>query len=163
MKRKNLPKTTNQKGLSARLTLLASAAGLGLAVVVAGPSSYRTFSLPSWTTQAQAADAQDAPAGFADLVAKVKPAVISVRVTIEQSANTTGMDPTEGNRTTQIPPGMEKFFQQFGMPGMPNGMRQGKQSITGEGSGFFILPEGLSLIHISEPTRQAEISYAVFC
>ena len=23
--------------------------------------------------------------------------------------------------------------------------------------------EGLSLIHISEPTRQAEISYAVFC
>src|SRR5678810_1400321 len=25
------------------------------------------------------------------------------------------------------------------------------------------LVEGLSLIHISEPTRQAEISYAVFC
>src|SRR5665213_3135779 len=24
-------------------------------------------------------------------------------------------------------------------------------------------PRGLSLIHISEPTRQAEISYAVFC
>src|SRR5665213_2208511 len=24
-------------------------------------------------------------------------------------------------------------------------------------------PKGLSLIHISEPTRQAEISYAVFC
>ena len=24
-------------------------------------------------------------------------------------------------------------------------------------------PDGLSLIHISEPTRQAEISYAVFC
>src|SRR5665213_3719804 len=27
------------------------------------------------------------------------------------------------------------------------------------GNGFY----GLSLIHISEPTRQAEISYAVFC
>ena len=25
------------------------------------------------------------------------------------------------------------------------------------------MPTGLSLIHISEPTRQAEISYAVFC
>ena len=25
------------------------------------------------------------------------------------------------------------------------------------------MPEYLSLIHISEPTRQAEISYAVFC
>src|SRR5678810_1371393 len=28
---------------------------------------------------------------------------------------------------------------------------------------FKDLQEGLSLIHISEPTRQAEISYAVFC
>ena len=27
----------------------------------------------------------------------------------------------------------------------------------------FKIPENLSLIHISEPTRQAEISYAVFC
>src|SRR5674476_384685 len=29
--------------------------------------------------------------------------------------------------------------------------------------GTFELAMGLSLIHISEPTRQAEISYAVFC
>ena len=28
---------------------------------------------------------------------------------------------------------------------------------------YIILPIILSLIHISEPTRQAEISYAVFC
>src|SRR5665213_3777713 len=28
---------------------------------------------------------------------------------------------------------------------------------------LYIEPEWLSLIHISEPTRQAEISYAVFC
>ena len=27
----------------------------------------------------------------------------------------------------------------------------------------FVIPFRLSLIHISEPTRQAEISYAVFC
>src|SRR5665213_3728739 len=29
--------------------------------------------------------------------------------------------------------------------------------------GFLWLEQNLSLIHISEPTRQAEISYAVFC
>ena len=54
--------------------------------------------------------------GFADLVAKVKPAVISVRVKIEQSTETNGMGQSEGNNP--FPPGspMEKFFQQFGMP-----------------------------------------------
>ena len=30
-------------------------------------------------------------------------------------------------------------------------------------SGYFYKTDYLSLIHISEPTRQAEISYAVFC
>src|SRR5665213_3915679 len=34
----------------------------------------------------------------------------------------------------------------------------------GDGSDLLAIPVlGLSLIHISEPTRQAEISYAVFC
>src|SRR5678809_1768932 len=40
------------------------------------------------------------------------------------------------------------------------------QAIADAGSGSFITwdtAEYLSLIHISEPTRQAEISYAVFC
>ena len=72
-----------------RMVLLASVTGLGIAVVVAGPLSYRALSLSSWTSSAQAADAA-LPAGFADLVAKVKPAVISVRVKIEQPACTTG-------------------------------------------------------------------------
>jgi len=160
MNRTNLLKTNNKKGLSARrLALLASAAGLGFAVVVAGPSSYRTLGLPSWTTSAHAADAEHAPAGFADLVAKVKPAVISVRVKIEQTANTAGMDPTEGNSTNQIPPGMEKFFQQFGMPGMPKGMRQGKQTIMGEGSGFFISPDGYAVTnnHVVDHAKTVEI------
>ena len=40
---------------------------------------------------------------------------------------------------------MEKFFQRFGMPGMSNGLRQGKQTITGEGSGFFISPDGYAV------------------
>ena len=107
------PKTPSTR----RLALLASVAGLGIAVVVAGPSSYRALRSPSLISSAQAADAVQPTSGFADLVAKVKPAVISVRVRIEQSTNTNGMGQSEGNNP--FPPGspMEKFFQQFGMPG----------------------------------------------
>ncbi len=160
MSQVNSSNSTRPRILSAqRLALLASVTGLGIAVVAAGPASYHSLSLPSFMSTAQAADAVHAPAGFADLVAQVKPAVISVRVKIEQSANTTGMDPAEGNSTNQIPPGMEKFFQQFGMPGMPNGMRQGKQTITGEGSGFFISPGGYAVTnnHVVDHAKTVQI------
>ena len=130
----NQLKPTKSKILSARrMVLLASVAGLGLAVLVGGPG-HRVLNVPAWTSAAHAAYTAPGPQGFADLVAKAKPAVISVRVKIEESANTGGFSPT------QMPPGMEKFFQQFGLPNMPNGMPQGKEVITGEGSGFFISP-----------------------
>ena len=146
MTQSNLPNTGERKVLPARrLALLASVAGLGIAVVVAGPSSYRALRSASLISSAQAAEAMAPTSGFADLVAKVKPAVISVRVRIEQSTETNGMGQSEGNNP--FPPGspMEKFFQQFGMPGMPNGMQQGKQLITGLGSGFFISPDGYAV------------------
>ena len=112
-------------------------------------------------SSAQAADAVAPTSGFADLVAKVKPAVISVRVKIEQSAKTTGMGQSEGNNANPFPPGspMEKFFQQFGMPGMPNGMPQGKQLITGLGSGFFISPDGYAVTnnHVVDHAKTVQI------
>ena len=60
------------------------------------------------------------PAGFADLVTKVKPAVISVRVKIEASADPAMMQENsdDGDDQQQVPaqPGspFDKFFQQFG-------------------------------------------------
>jgi serine protease Do len=79
------PSRSNRSGLSARrLTLLASAAGLAIAMVTAGPSSYDALNLPSWTSSAHAAGAVQSPAGFADVVTKVKPSVISVRVKIDE-------------------------------------------------------------------------------
>src|SRR6185312_15021523 len=94
------------------------------------------------TSAAQAADAQS-PSGFADLVARVKPAVISVRVQIDQSG-TTGMNSDDDSGNSPFPPGspMEKFFQQFGQR---NGMPHTKQVITGEGSGFFISADGYAV------------------
>ena len=109
----------NRKFLTARrLVLLASVAGVGAAVLVGGPGGYHA-GLPAWTAAASAADAtMQHPAGFADLVAKVKPAVISVRVKIPASAEPAMMQQQERRRPDASPsmPGspMEKFFQQFG-------------------------------------------------
>src|ERR1700677_4991038 len=63
-----------------RLTLLASVAALSMAVLVVGPGGYRPFNLPAWTASAQAAEMNQNSAGVGDLVAEVKPAVISGRV-----------------------------------------------------------------------------------
>ena len=45
------------------------------------------------------------------------------------------------------------------MPFTPKLTYKGKPLVRKDNELYY----GLSLIHISEPTRQAEISYAVFC
>ena len=163
MNQVNPSKSSNRKGFSTRrLTLLASAAGLAIAVVAAGPSSYGALSLPSWTTSAQAAGVVQSPAGFADIVTKVKPAVISVRVKVDEPAKMTGMNESEEGNASPLKPGapMEKFFKQFGFPGMPNEMPQGKQTVTGEGSGFFISADGYAVTnnHVVDHAKTVQVT-----
>jgi serine protease Do len=146
-----------------RLALLGSVAAIGAAVLIAGPGGY--LPIPVWSTSAHAADTASAPAtapaGFADLVAKVKPAVISVRVKIDETADMAGM--SEGNDREVVPfaPGspMEKFFRQFGEPGMPNGMQR-HQMITGEGSGFFISADGYAVTnnHVVDHAKSVQVT-----
>ena len=77
----------NRNSFSARrLVLLASVAAVGAAVLVGGPGVYHA-NLPAWTSAASAADLTlQHPSGFADIVSKVKPAVISVRVKIDAAS-----------------------------------------------------------------------------
>jgi serine protease Do len=81
------------------------------------------------------------PVGFADIVAKVKPAVISVRVKIDRPVSSSLSDDEN-----QFPPGspMDRFFRRFGAPngGEGNGRHQ---VITGQGSGFFISADGYAV------------------
>ena len=63
-----------------RLVLLASVAGLGAAVLFGGADFLPKASGPALSTIAYAQGVQR-PMGFADIVDKVKPAVISVKVT----------------------------------------------------------------------------------
>ncbi|MFZ1210934.1 MAG: trypsin-like peptidase domain-containing protein, partial [Pseudolabrys sp.] len=139
-----LPARAERKGFSARrLVLLASAAGLAIAAVAAAPSSFDGSKLPSFTTSARA-DSVQPSAGFADVVAKVKPAVISVRVKIDEAATTTAMgESDDGEANPRFP--FEKFFEQFGRQGMPQAMPRGRQGVTGEGSGFFISADGYAV------------------
>jgi serine protease Do len=152
------PARSERKVLSARrLTLLASAAGLAIAVVAAGPSSFDASKLPSLVTPARA-DSVQLSAGFADVVAKVKPSVISVRVKVDETAKTTGMNENNDGDANPLQPGapLEKFFEQFGRRGMP----QGRQTVTGEGSGFFISADGYAVTnnHVVDHAKTVQVT-----
>jgi serine protease Do len=142
--------------------LLGSVAALGLAVLVGGPTG-RSIGLPAWTQSAYAAAASQSPSGFADIVAKVKPAVISVRVKLDASANKTSMnqkDDDDNATPFEHGPPMEKFFRQFGLPGMPDRPPHGEQPVSGEGSGFFISADGYAVTnhHVVDHAKTVKVT-----
>ena len=149
-----------------RVTLLASVAALGGAMLLAGPGGYRPSSL-AWTSAASAAAPDTAtqhPASFADLVAKVKPAVTSVRVKIDAASDPELMKEMHQNSDKEaIPfePGspIEKFFQQFGSQGTPLA-RPRHEFVTGEGSGFFISSDGYAVTnnHVVDHAKSVQIT-----
>jgi len=157
--------------LSARkLTLLASVAAVGAALMIAGPNTDWSHAFNTSTVNAADAMTQH-PAGFADLVTKVKPAVISVRVKIPASAAPAMMQDDEngGDNQQDIPaqPGspFEKFFQQFGDQFGQGGPRmrrmpQGRETITGEGSGFFISADGYAVTnnHVVDHAKSVQVT-----
>jgi len=133
----NRPRST----LSARrLALLATmVTGFGAAALVFAPQADLIG------TSAQAQNLTDKvqqlpqrPVGFADIVEKVKPSVISVRVKLERAANSGLTD-----EDLPFPPGspFERFFRKFGGPNGPGG----KEVVTGQGSGFFISADGFAV------------------
>ncbi len=147
-----------------RVILLSSAAGLSLALLIAGPGGYLPHTAHAGSLAAQAADATSQPVpGFADLVAKVKPAVISVRVKLDepQSAFENDEDKGEsGNGNIPMEPDspMERFFHQFGYDKQHNFHRH--HQITGEGSGFFISADGYAVTnyHVVDHAKSVQIT-----
>src|SRR6202012_1785294 len=90
------------------------------------------------------------PASFADIVDRVKSAVVSVRVKLDDG----GDGHVQGQGLPEFPPGspFDKFFKQFGMPdgnddGKDDGdgdtpMRRHHHLTMAQGSGFFISADG---------------------
>jgi len=148
--RHTLPKQRNVI-TARRRVLLASVAGLGMAVLLAGPGGYYPSNLAAWNSAAQATEAVQQPfTNFADLVAKVKPAVISVRVKFDD-ASTTALQ--EGSS-------LDKFFRQFGFENMPDGVPRRHEVITGEGSGFFISADGYAVTnnHVVNHAKTVQVT-----
>jgi serine protease Do len=140
-----------------RLTLLASAAALGMAVLAVGSGGYRPLNLPAWTAPAQAAEMTQ-NSGFADLVAKVKPAVISVRVKID-GENMPVSEQDEGANPDQSGSPFDQFSHQFGFRA-PNGLPHHHEMMTGEGSGFFISPDGYAVTnnHVVDHAKSVQVT-----
>jgi serine protease Do len=158
----NTPPAGRQRILRPRrLALLASAGALSLAVLAAGPIGYLPFSLPALTSAAHAESAPNT-AGFADLVAKVKPAVISVRVRIENDGdNNAAFQGSSGRMDSDRDSPFERFSRQFGFRSPDGeGMPQQHQVITGEGSGFFISSDGYAVTnyHVVDHARSVQVT-----
>jgi len=155
-----IPAKPGRKAFAARrLALLASAAGLAIAVVAAGTSDFSTPSVPSVIATAHAETMQRST-GFADIVEKVKPAVISVRVKVDATAKMTSMNGNDDASPMQPGAPLEKFFEQFGGRGMPKGFPQGKRAVTGEGSGFFISADGYAVTnnHVVDRAKTVQVT-----
>jgi serine protease Do len=158
--------TQTPNRLSARrVTLMASVAGLGLAVMLTGPSAFRAVNGPAWTNTAVAAENMLQPTGFADIVAKVKPAVISVRIRMDAPEKTASLDDNDDNDQAQPGAPMDRFFRQFGFKqfglpdGAPKGMKPRSRPVSAEGSGFFISADGYAVTnnHVVDHAKTVQV------
>lgn len=153
--------------LSARkFALMASVvAGLGVAAYGLRAPSHN---LDVFTSAAHAqvnneVSKVEKPVGFADIVERVKPSVISVRVKINEKV----AKDDSSNDDSPFPPGspMERFFRRFGgqggQDGLPRGLpRGGRGVVTGQGSGFFISADGYAVTnnHVVDGADKVEVT-----
>ncbi len=126
-----------------RFALMATVVGgLGAGAYALSPTFLPNGDILTSTAHAQVSNEVgkvQRPVGFADIVERVKPSVISVRVNIREKADPNADD-------SPFPPGspMERFFRRFGgSDGFP-GFR-GPRQVTGQGSGFFISADGYAV------------------
>jgi serine protease Do len=144
-----------------RLVLMASAAVIGVGVLFSG-AEFVAKPQSAFLASPAYAQSTQRPVGFADIVEKVKPSVISVRVKMDGGPRTMSFD-----GDSPFPPGspMERFFRRFGMPDgqdlpdRPRGPR-GRNFTMGQGSGFFISADGYAVTnnHVVDKAESVEVT-----
>jgi serine protease Do len=153
-------RTSNKSATSrVKALLLGSVFALALGGIVAGETAF----IFGNTAQAQnLSEPQSQPVfSFADMVQRVQPAVVSIRVKTDETVAQRGGD-NDG-----LPPGLTPdspfydFFKRFGMPGMPGNRNGGPQHRYGmaQGSGFFISADGYVVTnnHVVENATEVKV------
>jgi serine protease Do len=150
-----LPKASAKSRLKAGLLASTAAAALFAATIY----SIRAEApqLRSATALVAAVQAPVQSSGFADLVASVKPAVVSVRVKADMTPQLMS-DDGEGGSFEGSP--FEKFFRDFGGKGMAQPKGKGHHELVqGQGSGFFVSADGYIVTnhHVVDKAVKVEI------
>ena len=146
---------------SSRVTLRAALLGAAAVIAVGGVATETTLlsANPVHAAQiaAQPAPDQIAPGSFADVVDRVTPAVVSVKVKITESDDQDS-DATPQRSMPNVPKDdpLYRFFKQFGE-------NQGKphpRTGMAQGSGFFISPDGYVVTnnHVVENATNVEVT-----
>lgn len=139
-----------------RGALLAGTAilGIGLAAGLADGAlmqNHNAFAQPI-----QLSGTQAGLPSFADLVDKVKPAVVSVRVKTQVASASDGEQSLE-----DLPPELRRFFREFGENGRPQRPQPKQQPRQGmaQGSGFFVSQDGYVVTnnHVVENAAEVEL------
>src|SRR5579864_7500886 len=149
-----------------KVALMASVVpGLGIAADGFGPSGGPGGDIFATSAHAQVNNEVrkvDRPVGFADIVERVKPSVISVKVNINEKIT---KNDNGDNEDSPFQPGspMERFFRHFGGPDLPPGLRggpRGRGVVTGQGSGFFISADGYAVTnnHVVDGAEKVEVT-----
>jgi serine protease Do len=137
-------------------------ASVGLGVAVYGfspaPGAFDIFSTAAQAQVNQAVSNVAQPTGFADMVERVKPSVISVKVTMKKAT-----DASERSDDEESGSPMERFFHQFGGPngGPQKPGHDGRHGeMMGQGSGFFISSDGYAVTnnHVVEGADKVEVT-----
>lgn len=148
-----------------RVALLATAAaGLGAATFIFAPdlSVRATFPVAHAQNVSQQAQTAQRPVGFADIVERVKPAVISVRVQVEAPKVSMQNSPFQNSP-------MERFFRRFGEDEFDQDNNRDSRriptpptprNVTGQGSGFFISADGYAVTnnHVVDRATSVQVT-----